>query len=99
MPDTGVVSENIPEYRTEIRIWTQEENDVALTKRRHRNSAAMKVVLIPKAKPDTGSETPGNIPHLLARIFEGHQSRNLLQHIPRKYFLGFKEHRDPLIFL
>ncbi|GKD52694.1 hypothetical protein Tco_1281670 [Tanacetum coccineum] len=36
-----------------MRIQTQAESDVAVTKRRHGNHVVMQVVLIPKAKPDT----------------------------------------------
>ncbi|GKG24979.1 hypothetical protein Tco_0395607, partial [Tanacetum coccineum] len=38
--------------------WTQTESDVVVTKRRHENYAAMQVVLIQKAKPNTVSEIP-----------------------------------------
>ncbi|GKC33371.1 hypothetical protein Tco_1040665 [Tanacetum coccineum] len=50
--------EYIPEHRIEMRVQTQVESDVAMTKRRYGNRATMQVVFIPKAKPDTVSEVP-----------------------------------------
>ncbi|GJR63397.1 hypothetical protein Tco_1505559 [Tanacetum coccineum] len=39
-----------------MRVQTQVESNVAMTKRRHGNRAAMQFVFIPKAKPNTISE-------------------------------------------
>ncbi|GKE12057.1 hypothetical protein Tco_1415608, partial [Tanacetum coccineum] len=55
-PDT--FPEHIPEYRAGMLIWTQAESDVTMTRRRHGIHAAIRVVLIPKAKPDTVFEIP-----------------------------------------
>ncbi|GJU14898.1 probable protein phosphatase 2C 12 [Tanacetum coccineum] len=44
--------------RTRRTARTHAESNVSTTKRRHGNHAAMQVVLIPKAKPDTVSEMP-----------------------------------------
>ncbi|GJU81536.1 hypothetical protein Tco_1283901 [Tanacetum coccineum] len=41
-----------------MRVQTQVESDVAMTKIRHGNRAAMQFVFIPKAKPNTVSEVP-----------------------------------------